>query len=197
MGRISHVLTAPAKAAHPPIPVMVAKMQSQNRWMEWAPASYANVACVRILSFRTLISIFRTSMQGEVAYPHGYSPKQYAWSWTPWIYKKTDGYAGGVHAHIPKCALFPTSASQSGDFPGWSLTIRLLSVDESFIRAANWGAQQEYAYCCHHQQWERQAFTGRRMTGFDQRLFRKPRLSLLRQWQISAAELLLLCRTWP
>lgn len=58
-------------------------------------------------------------MQGEVAHPHGDSPKQYSWSWAPWIYEKTDGYAGGVHAHIRKCALFPIPVRQRGFFAEW------------------------------------------------------------------------------
>lgn len=107
------------------------------------------------LSFRIKFSMLRTSMQGEVAYPHGNSPKQYSWSWAPWIYEKTDGYAGGVHAQIRKCALFRFQSSSAASLRKGSFTIRLLSVDESFIRVENWGAQQEYAYYWHHKRWER------------------------------------------
>lgn len=101
-------------------------------------------------------------MQGEVAHPHGDSPEQYSWSWAPWIYEKPDGYAGCVHAQIRKCAL---SRFQSGSAASWgnvSLTIKLLSVDDSFIRVENWGAQQEYAYYWHHQRWERKHYPRRK-----------------------------------
>lgn len=94
-------------------------------------------------------------MQGEIAHPHGDSPKQYPWSWAPWIYEKTDGYAGSIHAQIRKCALSRFQSGSAASLRNGSLTIKLLSVDESFIRVENWGAQQEYAYYWHHQRWER------------------------------------------
>lgn len=82
-------------------------------------------------------------MQGEVAHPHGDGPKQYSWSWAPWIYEKPDGYTGSVHAQIRKCALSRFQSGSAASSGNGSLTIKLLSVDESFIRVENWGAQQE------------------------------------------------------